>query len=294
MRRLAAPLAALLLVVAAPTHAACPPAGHDAASLQAVRAAGFEIATPGGREALAMELLDCLGEPDPAVRDGIAYEALAKWMRGGAFDPPMLRQLRDQLEAMLGEADPDGFRQSFAALVLSEVARTDRIDPWMTDAERGAMVASASAWLRAVDDYRGFAEDEGWRHGVAHGADWLMQLALNPAVGQDDADAILEAIGTQVVPANGHAYVFGEPERLARPLLFLAARGLVSPDHLDAWLAARMAALEPRRFTDPAWLAGRHDLLAFLRVLYVETTRSAEPSVSRLHPVIDAALRSAG
>lgn len=287
-------LAAMLLGVAAPLHAGCPPPGQDTDSLRALRAAGFEVATAGERDALAVALLDCLGDPDPALRDGVAYEALAKWMRADAFDPPMLRTLRDRLEAMLGRADPAGFRQPFAALVLSEVARTDRVQPWMSDGERSAMVATATGWLRAVDDYRGFAEDEGWRHGVAHGADWLMQLALNPAVGQDDTDAILEAIGSQVVPANGHAYVFGEPERLARPLLFLAARGLVSPDQLDAWLAARMAALEPPRFTDPSWLAGRHDLLAFLRVLFVETAGSDNPAISRLHPVVDRTLRSAG
>lgn len=286
--------AALLLAVATPLRAACPPPGHDAQSLQALRAAGFEVANAVERETLALSLLDCLGDPDPALRDGIAYEALAKWMRAGAFDPPVLRQLRGRLEAMLGQRDPAGFQQPFAALVLSEVARTDRVQPWMSDGERSAMVATATAWLRGVDDYRGFAGHEGWRHGVAHGADWLMQLALNPAVGQDDADAILAAIGAQVVPAKGHAYVFGEPERLARPLLSLAGRGLVSPEQLEPWLGTQVAAQEPHRYTDPLWLAGRHDLVAFLRVLYVETARSANPAVSRLHPVVDRALRSLG
>lgn len=129
--RLACLLLPVLLLAALPGQAACPPEGHDRASLEALRAAGFQVAPPQ-REALASGLLDCLGDPDPGLRDGIAYEALMSWMRAGAFDPPVLRRLRDRLQAMLGQEDPAGFRGPFAALVLAEVARTDRIRPWMS------------------------------------------------------------------------------------------------------------------------------------------------------------------
>lgn len=291
--RLACLLLPVLLLAALPGQAACPPEGHDRASLEALRAAGFQVAPPQ-REALASGLLDCLGDPDPGLRDGIAYEALMSWMRAGAFDPPVLRRLRDRLQAMLGQEDPAGFRGPFAALVLAEVARTDRIRPWMSAQERSAMVAAAAAWLTGVDDYRGFVAGEGWRHGVAHGADWLMQLALNPAIEARDADAILAAVASQVIPAGGHAYVFGEPERLARPLLFLGQRGLLSPGHLEAWLSARQAALQPARPGDADWLAARHDLQAFLRVLYVETGATTDPALARLHPVVAKALRPPG
>lgn len=285
-------LVALLLAAIAPLHAACPPTGQDADSLQALRDAGFEIAEAGERETLAMALLDCLGHPDPTLRDGVAYEALARWMRAGAFDPAALRRLRGGLEAILAEDDPSGFGQPFAALVLSEVARTDRIDPWMAGDERRAMVASAAAWVRDVADYRGFDPREGWRHGVAHGADWLMQLALNPALDQAGADAILSAVAVQVAPENGHAYVFGEPERLARPLLSLGERGLLQPARLDAWLAAHVDKLQPARHADPAWLARRHNVLAFLRVLYVATAQAGDDAVAALHAPVGAALRA--
>lgn len=282
-----------LLLAALPVQAACPPVGHGRGSLAALRGAGFEVAETQ-REALAFGLLACLGDPDPVLRDGIAYEALMHWLRADAFAPPVLRRLRDDLQAMLAQEDPDGFRAPFAALVLSEVARTDRIRPWMTPAERSAMVAAAAAWTSGVHDYRGFDPQAGWRHGVAHGADWLMQLALNPAVDASDADAILEAVASQVVAAGGHAYVFGEPERLARPLLVLGGRGLLTPERLEARLSALQAALAPARHGDAAWLAGRHDLLAFLRVLYVETAASENPALARLHPVVAKALQPPG
>ena len=43
----------------------------------------------------------CLGDPDPAIRDGIAFEALAHWMRAGDLDADALRDMRERLLAML-------------------------------------------------------------------------------------------------------------------------------------------------------------------------------------------------
>ena len=88
--------------------AGCPPAGYDHASLDALKAAKFEVRDTASRNALAEGLLDCLGDPDPALRDGIAYEAFGTWMRAGAFDAEELRRLRDGLYARLEGDDRDG------------------------------------------------------------------------------------------------------------------------------------------------------------------------------------------
>ena len=292
MRRLL--LALCLAVVPAAAIAGCPPAGQSAESLQRLKASGFEIAADG-RAALAMALVDCLGDPDPALRDGIAYEALAHWMRAGAFDPDALRALRDRLLAQLDGDDPAGFRKPFAALVLSEVARTDRIQPWMTVAERAAMVAAAAGYVESVRDYRGYDDSEGWRHGVAHGADWLMQLAMNPALDRVQLDRILAAVAAQAVPDAAHAYVFGEPARLARPVRFVAARGLHSEADWKAWLDAISARPGPYPASGPRsrWLAQRHDLAAFLAALYMDADTVDEGRADALRTALDAVLHPA-
>lgn len=274
-------------------HAGCPPEGHDKASLQALKVAKFEMPDSAARQALAEGLVDCLADSDPAIRDGIAYEALAHWMRAEGIDVSGLRGLRNRLYAALEADDGAGFRQPFAALVLAEVARTDRIRPWMSAEERGAMVEAAAAYVEAVRDYRGFDGKEGWRHGVAHGADWLMQLALNPALDRAQLDRMLTAVAVQVVPEAAHAYVFGEPGRLARPVLYAAKRGLHTQAEWQAWLSA----LTPRvsaggvTYTDIAWLARRHDLDAFMAALYLEADRSGDEAIGRLKPAIVAAMK---
>src|SRR5690606_41291564 len=97
----------------------------------------FDAPDASDRRSLALGLAGCLGDPDPGLRDGIAYEALAHWMRAGQLGPDTLRTLRDRLYERIDGGEGEGFARPFAALVLSEVARTDRISPWMERAGGG-------------------------------------------------------------------------------------------------------------------------------------------------------------
>ncbi|MET3931054.1 hypothetical protein ABIE51_002941 [Lysobacter sp. OAE881] len=284
------------LGLAAPAFAApaCPPEGWPLERLEALRQSGFVVADPGERATLAYALSNCLAASDPQLRDELAYEALSTWMRKGELAPDTLRALRDRFYAMLGEPDPDGVAWPFAALALSEVARTDRVSPWMTPAERTAMVLRAVTYLESVRDYRGFEPGEGWRHGVAHGADWLMQLTLNPALDAPQLHRIVDAVAAQVVPATGVAYVFGEPQRLAAPIVYAAQRGVRDEAGWTAWFAALVPRLgDPSQaWKDPAWLARRHDLVAFLQAVYVEAGQSTDKRTRTVIPGVVAALKS--
>lgn len=287
-------LAVSLLLATGIAQAACPSTDWSREAMTAWKTDSDVRLDAGRRDALVSTLVDCLASSDPALRDGLGYEGLQALMRGNALDHERLRALRDRLLAMLDTPDPQGMARPFAALVLSEVARTDRVSAWMRADERVAMVDRAAAYLASVDDYRGFDRTTGWRHGVAHGADWAMQLAMNPALERPQLDRLRDAVAAQVVPAVGHAYVFGEPERLARPLLFVAKRGLHDESEWSAWFAALSKALDDpaRTWKDEAWLAKRHDLAAFLHVLYLEADLSQDPGIARLRPGILAALKA--
>lgn len=251
---------------------------------------------PAASDAQIDALMACLGDPDPAVRDDFAFALWSEGLRGKQLKPAGLRHAAERLMAILGDKDDAaGFRRPFAALALSEVARADRVEPFLTDAELHGLAVAGAAYLRGVTDYRGFVSGEGWRHGVAHGADLLMQLALNPRLARADADLLLGAIGAQVAPAGAHAYVHGEARRLARPLLFLAKR----PDIDDAAWAAWFQALHPDaapRWTAPyasaAGLAAVHNSSAFGDAVYVAASESQDPRVRRLAPLAAGLLKA--
>ena len=282
------------LASSVPASAACPPDGVTRAQLSELRGAKWDVADDTRRQALAIGLLDCLLDPDPALRDEIAYEALQNWMRAARLSPATLRTIRSTLLARLKEQDSAGFAQPFAALVLAEVARADRVKPFMTGAERSALVREAASWLAGVRDYRGFSETEGWRHGVAHGADLMLQLALNPALGKADQQAILAAIGAQVMPVGPffpHFYQFGEGERLMAPVFYLARRDTLTGADWDAWFA-RLASTARQDPGSMAALAQRHNLKSFLLPLYVALAETRDTAQrARLLPIVTKTLK---
>lgn len=268
----------------------CQPLGYDKAELLELKAENFAIDNPQRRANFAAGLLECLGDPDPELRDGIAYAAFFTMLRAGQLSPLTQRDLRI---ALLGElnrpasGDP-GFRRPFAALVLSELVRADRVEPVFTDEQRAEIVSSAVAYMRGIDDYRGYDEAEGWRHAVAHTADLMLQLVLNPAVSAAQRLAIRDAIGTQVAPPGEHFFVYGEPRRLARPILVMAERGDFTEQDWTDWLMT-LASPAPFRAWEDTWssqagLAKLHNSRAFAQAIYVNVAASKVAAFDRLGP----------
>ncbi len=283
-------LAACASAQAQPRSERCPPAGYDSARLEALKAADWALPDDGARNALARALAACVAAPDPALRDGIAFEGLQHWMRAGALSPETLAALADDLQARLTAPEGAGFERPFAALVLSEVARTDRVTPWMSAERRASLLDASVTYLTSVRDYRGFDEAEGWRHGVAHGSDLMLQLALNPAFGKPELTRIRDAIASQVAPEE-HFYIYGESERLAAPILYIAQRNLFSEAEWTQYFAQFPTAGE-NMFASQAGLARRHDVNAFLQALYLNARLDRNSDDDVLLPGVEAALRA--
>jgi hypothetical protein len=294
-RRFAALLCLGLGAQVVAAQAACPPGTSTKFALQVLKQVGWKVADEGPRQALAIALLDCLASPDPELRDGIAFDALSTWARGRALTPATLETIRATLAPRLAPdaADEAGFAQPFTALVLAEVARADRVQPYLSDAARGELVRVATAYLASVRDYRGFDAVDGWRHGVAHGADLLLQLSLNLALDRAQLDAILAAVASQVMPAGGHFYIYGEGERLMAPVFYIGRRGALSSAEWSDWFARLVARRPSAARPTQASLAANHDLAAFLLPLYASIRESGTPEMqAQMLPGVAAALKS--
>jgi hypothetical protein len=239
-------------------------------------------------------LVTCLASPDPELRDQFAYARLAELLRDQRPATEQLEFLAAQLDQLLQQPDPVGVAHPFAILVLAEIARTDRIEAWMSPEQRQDLVDIAGDYLENVSDYRGFDPQVGWRHGVAHGADLAMQLTLNPELSSAQQLQLLGAIARQVAPA--HAYRFGEPARLARPVLFIAGRNELEQDDWEAWFE-ELIDPAPLSSWSAAWqdadgLARRHNLRAFALEIYLNATLSEQPGIQALEPRAVAVLQA--
>ncbi len=287
--------AAAALLPPGAAAADCPPAGWDRQRLDALRGAGFVIADASQRDAWALAIVPCLSAPDPALRDGIAYEGLATLLRAGSLSIPAQQQLTTALVTALEPAAPSAFGPSFAALVLAEVVRADLARRGLAADQLQVLARRGAAFLAGVRDRRAFDAREGWLHAVAHGGDLLAQLARHPVLDvREMLVAMRDAVAAQVAPAD-HAYVHGEAERLMAPIVLLAQRRVFSAtDWLD-WFA-RLVDPAPllnwgESFATPAGQVRRHNTRAFLFAVLVESRLNANTDDDVLLAAAEAALR---
>lgn len=233
---------------------------------------------------LTAELTRMLGDPDPQVRDGLAYPFLATWTEHGVYDD-LLAGLGDGmcagLEVGLGEQDTDSvFRRSFSALVLAECIDRDtrvrrqapsRILQW------GDRLA---AWWVRERDLRGFVPGKGWAHAGAHGADGLGALARSPHFGATELTVLLDVIADRVLSEDTPVFVHGEPDRIAHAVMEILRRDRVPLSVVEPWVRRLESGAKARTSIgeDPFGTTGNAQ--AVLRALYLQLT------ISPRHPAI--------
>ena len=256
----------------------------------------FLVADNKLREKLAFQLLNCLASTDPLLRDGVAYEALANWLRKeqlpGSSVITMIETLTQALAPSV--ADPNGVYQPFAALVLSEMARADAKHAYLNESELENFVKAVTGYLAQLSDYRGFNDNDGWRHGVAHSADVLLQLSQNPKINQAQLAEMLNVIASKVSPEDTHFYTFGEPRRLAMAVVYIFLRGEQTMDDWQDWLTqitdAAPLAQWPDAYKSEAGLAKLHNTQQFLYATYALIKASENTTLQAMVPDLESAL----
>lgn len=250
-----------------------------------VKANGLKV--PGDRPLtdLTTELTAMLGDPDPAVRDGIAHPTLTAWITNGVYDN-LLDGLGDGMAAGLivglGQDDSDTvFRRSFSVLVLAECIERDNrahlVSPG-TMVRWGDRVAS---WFVRERDLRGFVPGKGWAHAVAHGADAIAALAASEAMGRLELTVLLDVLADRLLLPTEYHLVHGEPDRLARATMRVLRRDLVSLEVLEPWLTRLANSARPNGLSehDPYFVSG--NVQSYLRALHLQLALAPNPPANR-------------
>jgi hypothetical protein len=252
--------------------------GQDGAVVSAfwqqVVDSGLQLPTGRPLGDMTAELTTMLGDPDPDVRDGIAYPTLATWIGDGVYDD-LLTGLGDGmcvgLEQGLGRRESDSvFIRSYSALVLTECIDRDTqvgLVPRETVLRWGDRVAT---WFVRERDLRGFVPGNGWAHAVAHGADAIAALARSPRMGRAELEILLDVVADRLVAPTEYFLVAGETDRLAHAAMQVLRRDLIGLELLEPWVERIAAAGRPSgdRHRHPWFVAG--NVQGFLRSLQLQ------------------------
>ncbi len=249
---------------------------------------------------LITQLLSCLHAPDPSVRDDIGYMGLATLIRSEQVEIKLLRQAFNQLLMDISAAkdNDEGVYIPFAILALSEVIRADRITPYLTSQQRSDVINTIDLHLKNLNDYRGFDDQDGWRHHVAHSADVLLQMAVNEKISAEHLQQMGDIILRSIRANSMHFYHFNEPKRLARAMTYILMREEVAMTH---WQAEIARAIKPQGFANwgetyksEAALAQQHNVYAFFSALTTYISYQENARLTELAPKVAELARTIG
>lgn len=184
-----------------------------------------DFAVPAGRPPadLVAELSEMLCSPSPEVRDRQAYSTLATWIGRGILTDAELRALGNELVGRFGA--PQVQARTFAPLVLDSIVSAGVLDPaWIGPFER---------WYIGEQDLRGYDEELGWLHAVAHGADLLGALGLAPEV---EPRRMLDLGIERLLAPTQHVFRDLEDDRLGAALAATLTRTDLTAADAVAWL----------------------------------------------------------
>lgn len=233
---------------------------------------------------MTVELTAMLGDPDPEVRDGVAFPMLATWIDAGVYDD-LLLGLGDGmsvgLDQGLGGTDDDSiFIRSFSAAVLAECIDRDNVAglvPPDTVLRWGDALAT---WVLRERDLRGFVPGKGWAHAVAHAADGIAALARSPKLGRNELTVLLDVVADRLLMPTEEFFVAGEVDRLALAVMQVLRREVLPLPLLEPWVARLAAGAEPQGdiHHHPYHVAG--NVQGFLRSLQLQLALGApQPAV---------------
>ncbi|HET9499950.1 MAG TPA: DUF2785 domain-containing protein [Marmoricola sp.] len=243
-----------------------------------VVAGGLKVPPDRPLVQLTEDLTRMLGDPDPHIRDGIAFPTLATWISEGVYDD-LLVGLGDGiatgLDEGLGESGTDSvFRRSFSALVLAVVLDRDLVVDQLGADTVLRWGDRLMGWYLRERDLRGFVPGKGWAHAIAHGADALGNVARSRHLQQLELTVVLDVIADRLLAPTEEFLVAAEDDRLAMATMLLLRRNILDMSVLEPWVARIGAGAGPTDSDDHNPFFGNGNVQRYLRALHLQLALS--------------------
>ncbi len=172
------------------------------------------------------EMIVQIGNPDSYIRDRLIYGGFCKLLKSKQLNNNEMSVLlermlaEDKLFYKIGESNTDSvFTRSFSSLVVAAILETN-VDGFFVTADKVKQTGDKIIlYLKSELDLRGYVEEKGWSHAIAHGADALDALAKQALLPKQQIQRILDAMErVLLLPVD---YLDEEEERLAMILISL-------------------------------------------------------------------------
>ncbi|WP_410769501.1 DUF2785 domain-containing protein [Fontibacillus sp. BL9] len=221
---------------------------------------------------LIQEMITNIGSVDAELRDELIYTTLSHWIPGNSLTGNELEQLlpvvldNNHLLFKLGETNTDSvFTRSFSMLVIPLLFMRHRELPFLSREQIHQIKERVFYNVQEERDYRGYDEEKGWAHAIAHAADTLDDLAQCSELDNNDLLTILDLVYKKVIITD-RIYSDGEDERMVTSIISVLNRKILSQTYVEQWIQSFGAVEKSSEFL-PAFKQ-KNNIKNFLKSLY--------------------------
>lgn len=191
---------------------------------------------------MVREMLNNIGSLDAQLRDELIYTTLSHWIPGHSLTTDELEQIlpvvldKNHLLFKLGETNTDSvFTRSFSMLVIPLLFVRHRESPFLSKDQIHQIKEKVFYNVQEERDYRGYDEENGWAHAIAHAADALDDLAQCSELDKNDLLTILNLVYEKMTITD-RIYSDGEDERMVKPIISVLNRKILSQTYVEQWI----------------------------------------------------------
>ncbi|WP_018886349.1 DUF2785 domain-containing protein [Paenibacillus massiliensis] len=221
---------------------------------------------------LIQEMMEHIGSLDAQLRDELIYTTLSNWIPGNMLTTYELEQLLsivlddDHLLYRLGETNTDSvFTRSFSMLVIPLLLMRHKKFPFLSGERIHLIKEKVFYNIQQERDYRGYDEEKGWAHAIAHAADALDDLAQCSELNENDLLAILDLVYEKMTITD-RVYSDGEDERMVRSIISVLNRKMLSQTAVEEWIQSFGDVEKPSEFL--LAFKQKNNIKNFLKSLY--------------------------
>ncbi|WP_100333971.1 DUF2785 domain-containing protein [Bacillus alkalisoli] len=221
------------------------------------------------------KMVDNIGSVDPELSDELIYSTFIRVINEEILTVNQFQYLlkicldENHLFYKIGEKNTDSvFTRSFSSLVIAGLLSKDRQLGLLSDKDYKKLFDRSVKYLENEQDTRGYVEEKGWAHSVAHGADLLVSLVRHPKFTDENCMDVLKTLHNCLY--KDATYIDDEEERLIFVIEALMEKKLDDKE-MEQWILQILHHLE-LTFDNEAfsrnYFRTKFNIANFLKTLY--------------------------
>ncbi|MEH6939251.1 DUF2785 domain-containing protein [Bacillus sp. JJ664] len=210
--------------------------------LENIRKNGYMISKNQSHYEIAKQMLHHIGSVNPYLRDDLIYSTFSKWIRNDVFTAVELREFlqisidEEHLLFGIGETNTDSvFTRAFSVLIIAVIILKHNEKQFIPIEELEPVKEKIFLFAKSEKDVRGYVEEKGWAHSVAHLADCLDELAKCKDLNENDVRTILELILFRAMESQ-NVFDCEEDERLVTAVYSILKRNVLTSEEICKWV----------------------------------------------------------